>query len=260
MVNGVYQTLMTAPLPVSLNRTYTVRLEAIGQLLRVYVNGALMASARDDSLTDGRVGIAMYRTQADFDNLIVSPNPRLRLRYDDFNGGDYFAPWNSLDQCSDSGCETQWEDGPFASAAFRQHSLSGDARAVIGVAATDQTIKSRMRALQFASGGERWFGLIGRFRDRSNYYYVTVRNNNTISLRKLTQGAVTVLDSAPLHVATMSWYTLRMDIIANTLRVYVNGTPVLEAVDTNAPHLAGSYGLATYKTTAEADDFVVTQP
>jgi hypothetical protein len=87
-----------------------------------------------------------------------------------------------------------------------------------------------------------------------------VRNNNTISLRKVIDGAVTILDSAPLNVATLSWYTLRMEIVANSLRVYVNGTLVLEAVDANSPHQEGSYGLATYKTTAEADDFVATQP
>ena len=87
-----------------------------------------------------------------------------------------------------------------------------------------------------------------------------MRNNNTISLRKVRDGAVTILDSAPLNVATLSWYTLRMEIVANSLRVYVNGTLVLEAVDANSPHQEGSYGLATYKTTAEADDFVATQP
>jgi hypothetical protein len=38
--------------------------------------------------------------------------------------------------------------------------------------------------------------VVVRFVDDQNYYYVTARNSKTISLRKLVNGAVTVLGSA----------------------------------------------------------------
>jgi hypothetical protein len=99
----------------------------------------------------------------------------------------------------------------------------------------DQSIRARMRATQF-NGTDRWFGLIGRYVDSQNYY-VSLRNSNSISLRKLTNGAITVLDTATL-----------------------NGRLVLEATDTMAPHATGRYGLGNFKTAAEADDFLAVQP
>jgi pectate lyase len=115
-----------------------------------------------------------------------------------------------------------------------------------------------MRATQF-SGADRWFGLIGRYVDASNYYYITVRSSNNISLRKLSNGVATTLDTATMPVALNTWYNLRLDIVGNKLRAYVDGRLVLEATDASAPHVAGRYGVGAYKTAAQADDFLAVQ-
>jgi hypothetical protein len=75
----------------------------------------------------------------------------------------------------------------------------------------------------------------------------------------LTNGGVTILDTASLPFALNAWRTLRLEIVDNKLRGYVDGRLVVEAVDAT-PHAAGRYGVGSYKTAAEADDFTVTQP
>jgi pectate lyase len=143
---------------------------------------------------------------------------------------------------------------------FTQPNTGGGAYMVSGYASgTDQIIRARMRATQF-NGTDRWFGLIGRYVDAQNYYYVTLRNSNQISLKKLSSGGVTTLDSAATTPVTVNtWYDLRLDIVGTKLRVYVNGLLVLEAAD-SSPHAKGRAGVGAYKTAAEADDFLVVQP
>jgi hypothetical protein len=110
-------TLGSASLPITLNRSYRTRLETIGTRLRLYVDDQLLAEASDSSLSHDVAGVMMFRTKADYDNVVVS---------------------------------------------------------------------------SAASGTDNWFGLATRFRDAGNYYYyITIRNNNTVSLRKLVNGAIT---------------------------------------------------------------------
>jgi hypothetical protein len=70
-------------------------------------------------------------------------------------------------------------------------------------------IQTRVRATAFAapSGSqERWFRTPARYRDASNYYYLSVRNSNKVSLRKVVNGRITVLGAAPLTVTPGTWY------------------------------------------------------
>ena len=99
---------------------------------------------------------------------------------------------------------------------------------------------------------------MARHDDENNYYYLTVRNDNTVSLRRLINGGITVLDSAALPVTVNTWYDLRLEVIGTSLRGYVNGRMLLEATDDT--FAVGSYGIAMYKAAVHVDDFNVTQP
>ena len=66
-------TIDSASLPWVLNRRYQLRLESIGTLHRVYVNGVLVLEAWDDALSHGRAALLTYRAAAEYDNVIVSP-------------------------------------------------------------------------------------------------------------------------------------------------------------------------------------------
>ena len=70
---GVFATIDSASVPWALNRTYRLRLESIGTLHRVYVDGNLVLEAWDDALSHGRAALLSYRVAADYDNVIVSP-------------------------------------------------------------------------------------------------------------------------------------------------------------------------------------------
>jgi hypothetical protein len=251
--NGVVQTLASAPLQVVLNRPYSLRLEAHGQKLRVFSEGREIMSAFDSTLTQGRPGVTMYRTQADFDNLILNPDPSRTLKDENFDAPTIRWDWDYANYAY------QWVKLPNETV-FSQPSVGGGAYMVAGPTEgyANESIRARMRATQF-SGADRWFGLIGRYVDASNYYYITVRSSNNISLRKLSNGVATTLDTAAMPVALNTWYNLRLDIVGNKLRAYVDGRLVLEATDSSSPHAAGRYGVGAYKTAAQADDFLAVQ-
>jgi pectate lyase len=211
----------------------------------------MMLRARDETHVQGRMGLIMYRTRADYDNVIVSPNLQTTLLSDDFETRN---DWWSLQG------EGQWSvvtDG--SSRVYQQSSVVGGTRSITGVDITDdQIVAARAKAIAFGSGAGRWFGLMARYQDSNNYYYLTLRNDNTVSLRKLVNGAIVVLDDAPLTVTANTWYALRLEAIGSSLRAYVNGRLLLEASDD--AFAQGAYGIAMYKAATRVDDFRVVQP
>jgi len=110
----------------------------------------------------------------------------------------------------------------------------------------------------FATDTNRWFGVMARYLDASNYYYMTLRNSNSVSLRKVTDGAITVLATVPLTVSKDASYALRLDAVGNQLRGYVNGRLLVEATDTT--HARGMGGVVMYKTSADFLDYRAYQP
>jgi hypothetical protein len=58
----------TAPLTVTAGSWYAIRLEAIGDALRAYVNGRLLLEARDSTFVRGSYGAVMYKAAARYDD------------------------------------------------------------------------------------------------------------------------------------------------------------------------------------------------
>jgi hypothetical protein len=256
IVNGVFSTIASAPLDVSINRTYRVRLESVGKRQRVYVNGVPMLDADDAAIPSGRAALLTFRAAANFDNVVVSPTPATSM----FVGNQY-----GIQATTDVWTRTgsgQWvttvSDLP-NTLRYVQSSVAGDARATVGVVTDDQSVDVRARATTFAGGsGDRWFGAIARYSNATNYYYFSLRSSNMLSLRKVTDGQVTVLRSVALPVVLGRWYRLRLEAVGSQLRAYVNGTLWLEASDTT--HVFGQTGIVTFRTAAEFDDYRAIQP
>jgi hypothetical protein len=253
MRGGVYTTLASASLPVQLNRTYRVRLDSMGATHRVHVNGQLVLTAQDTgAVAAGNAALIMYKARADYDNVTVSPTPRGTIFADDFATPDTF--------------QGNWiHNGPgqwsHANGAFAQNSVAAEARALIGTPTDDQIVSVRVRPTAFAAASnnqERWVGLIARYTSGQNYYYLTLRSGNTLSLRKLVNGAITPIQSVPADVRVGTWHALRLEVTGNSLRVYSNDALVMQATDTT--HKKGRAGLMTYKAAAEFDDYVAYQP
>lgn len=246
MVSGVFTTLDTAPLPITLNRNYRVRLEAIGTRLRLFVDDQLLAEASDRTHTHGSAGVMMYKTRADYDNIVVSGNPHTTLATYQFRAEhESLTNWQTLGTWTEA-------DGVYA-----QSDLAAGARSIGGIATDDQILNARMRRTS-AAGTNNWFGLATRYRDAGNYYYITLRNDNTIALRKLVNNAIVELDTAAFTVTTNAWYQTRFEAIGTQLRVYINDQLQLEATDNS--HATGRYGPVMYRTAAQYDDILAVQP
>ena len=257
MRNGVATALASTPLPVPVNRAYRVRLDSIGDTHRVHVDGKLLLTARDTGpVVAGNAALIMYKARADYDNVYVSPTPRATIFANDFNTPEtypYPGDWTHTGP-------GQWSQarGVFV---FAQNSVAGDARALIGTPTDDQIISLRVRPTAFAATSdnqERWVGVIARYRDDRNYYYLSLRTGNTLSLRKLVNGVITPIRSVPATINVGSWYALKLEVTGNTLRGYLNGNLVIQATDTT--HASGRTGAMTWKTAAEFDDYVAYQP
>ena len=253
--SGVFTTVSSVRAVIPLNRPYRLRLESIGTRHRVYLNGAPLLDVDDRTLASGRTALLTHQSSAEFDNVVVSPTPATILYADDFTTSNRptdlwtftgIGLWNRVDNGSNT--------------VFAQSSVADAARAVIGVPTDDQSIDVRARPTTFAGtgAGDRWFGVMARYVDDANYYYLTLRNSNTASLRKLTNGAVTILGNYALPVTVGTWYRLRIEAVGTQIRGYVNGILVGEATDST--HARGAAGPITNRAAVDFDDYRAIQP
>jgi hypothetical protein len=247
---GVFTTIASTAFSVALDQRYRVRLESIGSVHRVYVNGTLLLDADDAGAPHyGNAGLTMNRARADFDNVVVTPSPLTTVYVDSF-------ATTVADEWSHTG-NGQWT---LSGGAYVQNSVTPEARAVIGALTADQVVEAHVRQIAWSSTGtaERWAGVLARYKDAGNYYYLHLRSGGTVSLRKLVNGSVVTLASAPIAVALNTQYALRLEVVGNQLRGYVNGNLLLQTTDSS--HSAGISGLMTSKAAAQFDDYLAYQP
>jgi hypothetical protein len=253
MVNGVWATLGSAAIPVVLNRNYRLTLTASDGRVSAAVDGRTLIKVDDNALNSGSAGVLSYRAAADFDNVVVSGGTPILMRLNEtWNTGAY--GWTP----SGSG---EWWVSSQGYDRLLQNSTLTDARLVTGVPISrDQVIEAHVQVNHYGSGADRWFGVLGRYVNDGNYYYLTVRSSNTLSLRKLVNGSITVLGTVPFTPATSApGDRVRLEIIGNKLRAYANGELAIEATD--AQQIArGRFGLVTYKASAWFDNFKVFEP
>jgi hypothetical protein len=258
MAAGSSQVLASAPLDVAVNRTYRVRLESVGSLHRVFVDDELLLQARDRRLARGHAALLTYRASADFDDVVITPNARSVI-YDSSLDGTYCRKFVTDFAPQQTGTPV-WDCEDYDAGYLRQASAAGMARAVLATETGDQAVESRVMAESFASNStqDKWLGVVARYRGENDYYYLTMRSSNAVSLRKLVNGQITDLDTAAFTVTPGSWHTLRLEAVGDRIRGYVDGALLLQAVD--ASHPSGSAGIATWRTVARFDDLRMTQP
>jgi len=254
MLAGSFTTLDSVALPVAIGTTHRIRLEAIGEHIRVLVDDRVVINVRDSSLSGGVPGLMTYKARADFDNVVVNANPAYVAFADDFAAPSSWN-WHELGE---------WTR-VLGSWVYRQSDLSGDARllrtgadAGLGTLG-DQIVQADLRPTAF-SGSDRWVGLIARYRDSGNYHYVTLRSSGSLQIRKLVDGAIQTLASVPFPVQTDVTYRVRFEAIGTRLRAYVNGTLQAEATDASLTREMSSAGVAMYKAALDLDNFSVVQP
>jgi hypothetical protein len=249
-VNGVVTDLRTYYPPVQLGTNYRVSFEAVGNRLSYYLNGEHIMDAYDteNSLPRGRAGVRTYRATADFDNVVITPMPLMEL-----GGGPRFSHIGMFDIVDGS-----WTTGGIFE--LDQSSTSGDARILHGHPTDDQVVRvsARINSIGTQTSGSHWVGAMVRYTDPSNYYYVTLRTSNELSLRKVVNGVITELDRVPFTVLLDQAYRVRIEAIGTNLVVYVNDQVWLQASDSS--HRQGRSGLITYRAAASFSGYSAWQP
>jgi hypothetical protein len=258
VLNGETRVLATAAFDVSVNRNYRLRLESIGTRHRAFIDGALVLEARDDSIKRGHAALLTYRTAADFDDVVTTPNGRT-LMYDNTLDGAYCRQFVAEFGLQQSGAPS-WDCTDYDAGYLRQASSTDVARAAIGPSTDDQIVESRLTAESFAAGStqDKWIAVMARYRDDNDYYYLTLRSSNAVSLRKLVNGQIVELDTASFTVEPGAWHTLRLEAVGDRLRGFVDDALLVEAVDDS--HATGSGGIATWRTVGRFDYLRVMQP
>jgi len=137
---------------------------------------------------------------------------------------------------------------------WRQRSTDGTPAAWLTTnRRTTQSIQSEI-TLRAISGTDRWVGLATRRTDDANYYYVTLRTNGRIELKRMRNGVFTVLTSGPATLAIGAKVRLRLESIGGTHRVYLNDQQVLSALDFTMSQ--GSVGILTNRAAADFDNII----
>jgi hypothetical protein len=256
MLGGTFTTLGSAALPVTLNRAHRLRLEAVDDHIRVLVNERPVIRVRDSALSSGQPGLMMYKTRAEYDNVLITTNPAYVAFADNFEVARF--SWQDA--------AGQWARVMINGSWVRQQSdVAGGGRAIIlggGLGPGtfgDQIVQADLRVTQF-SGADRWVGLIARYLDDTNYHYVTLRNSGSVSIRRLVNGNIQTLASTNFAVTTNVTYRVRFESVGTQLRAYVNDVLLLEVTDPTLLPRITSAGVGMYKAAAHFDNFSMQQP
>jgi hypothetical protein len=253
LVNGAISTLASKAMSVTPGRKYRLRLESMGQTHRVYVDDRLVLTAYDASHSEGTVGLRMYRASADFDNVIVSPSPQATIFAQDFNVDGEPGDWS-------------YTAGTFAvtQGVYRQSS-TGDAKSIAGAMTEDSIVSARVRPTSLLSGNS-WVGLLARSKYPDEYVYVSLRSNNTVTLRWTVSGNVYPIAEVPYTVTPGTWYSVRLEIVGGLTRVIVNDKVVIAtnsdygSIQRYVATQQAAVGVVSYRAAADYDDFLAYQP
>jgi hypothetical protein len=249
-VNSQGETVLaTAAVPFSVDRTYRLRLETRDASLRVFIDGAQVISVTDRAHTHGGAGLVASSALADFDNVVVSPvSTQLFGTNDLTDRGNWTVRGGA------------WvDDDQSTPRARRQTNNLVAARSLTGVPETDdQIVETNVRIDALPPDGDRWVGVVARYRDDANLYYVSLRVNSGLQIRRVANGTASVLASVPFTVQGNRNYRLRLEAVGDQLRAYVDGAFVAEARD--ATFGTGRFGIATNRAAASFNGFDARQP
>jgi hypothetical protein len=257
-VNGVDTLLTETVLYNQLPATFLATLDVSGNRINASVQ-FMGAGTIDNSLTHGRGGVATFMARADIDDVHLTGTDIYAVfeRVWGFAGSDYEIGMDVL-----SGDWAVLDDGDPENASqtgLWQLDASGSAVAVVGVPVPNQDVNARMKLTSYATSQQgAWFGLLARYVDARNHYYVTLRSTGQIQIRKIVNGVVTVLATSNFTAVPDRYYDVRLLVINDQLQLYVDHVLVANAHDSDLT--SGRYGIATYRAAANWDSFSVLQP
>ena len=126
-------------------------------------------------------------------------------------------------------------------------------------------VRARIRPTALLSGNS-WVGLLARSTYPDEYVYVSLRSNNTVTLRRTVSGNVYPIAEVPYTVTPGTWYSVRLEIVARShegVRQRQGGHPTNSDYGSIQRYVAtqqGAVGVVSYRAAADYDDFLAYQP
>lgn len=137
---------------------------------------------------------------------------------------------------------------------WRQADTTNTATAILTANSfTRQSIQTEVTLRAF-TGTNSWVGLFTRRGNDANYYYVTLRTNGRVELKRMLNGVFTTLTSAPANLGVGVKVRLRLESMGVTHRVFINDRLVLTARDPSLK--GGTLGLMTNRAAADFDNVI----
>ncbi|MEH7306775.1 family 16 glycoside hydrolase [Neobacillus drentensis] len=121
---------------------------------------------------------------------------------------------------------------------------------------TDYAVSMRLRAPSTANV---WPGILARFKDKSNYYYLQMQKSSLV-LTKVVNGTSTTIKSASFTTKENTWYTLKMVVAGNSIKCYTvnNGVDTLVFSATDNTFTSGKIAIRDKWQPVYVDDVQVT--
>ncbi|MCA8955457.1 MAG: alkaline phosphatase D family protein [Planctomycetes bacterium] len=263
-----YVTLAERPEAFLSHNFYDVRCVARGSDLTVYVDGFRALSATDSSFATGTVGLQTANVDlAAFDDLVVTtdtePLTAANLVFrDDFTDGRV-KPWQPEDHTNTNG-PSRWVE---AGGALLQLTDIGGVNtndplpAPGSVCLLTQPVPDDVQlSAMMLSLSDGAFGVVFRYKDAGNHYRFTWhRRERYRALQKVVANAWTDLWRQPAEFNRLERYEIRIEAVADRLRLWVSGELLADVVD--GSHTSGSLGIYTWKGRGTyVDSFTVQKP
>jgi hypothetical protein len=238
-LNGATTILAQRALNVAPLAKHQISLSISGSKLYAYVSGDNALTAQDASLTHGSAALVTHRARANFDNTYVKPTAALEVFSQEY---PLYVFGRELTYIGG-----HWDQ---PEAGLQQSDTSGKAFAIVpNPPISDQTISAVARLDSFGSTNPvSWFGLVCRYTDAQNYYYLSIRSSNSLQIRKVVNGVGTALKTVTFTVAPGDDHSYEFEVRGNELSAAVDGVVLARAIDNSLTR--GQVAFATYRASA----------
>ena len=249
-VGGAFTPLWEDAFAYEVGRTYEVTVVALGNTLRVYLDGVPTIVVEDGDLPAGRIGLYCWEnSDARFS--------QVRVYTTDFAFGNFLLDeqfdvevpgrWNIVDEGDLEGPSTWEVSGGELRQTSNVHGANGASnpldRPGTYALAGDAAWTDYRAAVRWRSEGGHAIGVMLRYQDRDNYYLLSMDAQQ--SYRRLTKkvaGNVTVLWEDAMPFAVGREYVLTLDCVGERLTGYLDGVRLFAVED----HELGSGRVGLY--------------
>ena len=237
-VNGVFTLIKEVPFTVSLGTWHTLKIEAYDFRICAYVDGQEVFEVYDTQFTGGKAGLRTSSgNELHFDDARVYAVPNYTDAFD--NGASVWVFDSSNWIVGDNQkLKAKIPTGQ------QQYGLTGDAN-----------WQNYMVSARINCEYNKDAGLVFRAQDINNLYLLRAGYGNYIELFKRVNGTFTRIAYAAYSMELNTWHTLRAIVKGNSIRGYVDGTLMIDAVDNTFSQ--GRIGLRVDSGTASFDDVKV---